>query len=42
MIPYNKSLVDNAKELRKNMTPEERFEKAAYIRDKIKELRNQK
>ena len=24
MIPYNKSLVDNAKELRKNMTPEER------------------
>ena len=24
MIPYNKSLVENAKELRKNMTPEER------------------
>jgi very-short-patch-repair endonuclease len=24
MIPYNKSLVDNAKELRKNMTHEER------------------
>ena len=24
MIPYNKSLVDNAKDLRKNMTPEER------------------
>lgn len=24
MIPYNKNLVDNAKELRKNMTPEER------------------
>ena len=24
MIPYNKKLVENAKELRKNMTPEER------------------
>ena len=24
MIPYNKSLVENAKELRKNMTPEEK------------------
>ena len=24
MLPYNKTLVDNARELRKNMTPEER------------------
>ena len=24
MIPYNKTLVDNARELRKNMTPEEK------------------
>ena len=24
MLPYNKNLVENAKELRKNMTPEER------------------
>ena len=24
MIPYNKKLVENAKELRKNMTPEEK------------------